>query len=161
DLLLRQAVDERRIKPAEFGISLLGLEAEDAYEPRLVRGEGVLSKNAEEAFEAGDPLVEVFDVGLGDLEDLAVFEGVDVEDGGTLVDHTTQIAHPPAGRGKLNDVLVAVSVDGVAAEDAAGDEGGSLHDIAFAGEELFLFYRLVAQGRREMGLLLRGERDMA
>jgi len=105
----------------------------------VVGGEGVLGEDAEESLELRKIGKQSVDFGFPDTKQLAVLEGVDGKDAGALVDHTPDIADPPPRRRELYHVFEAVAVDRIAAEKAGHYKGGSLYDLAFLVEELFLF----------------------
>ena len=125
-----------------------------------MRAEGILGEDSEKAFELRDTRIQGFQIGLPHPEDLAVFQGVDIKDTGCLIDHAVHVTDPPARGSKLYNVFKAIAVDGIAAEQTAGHEGGPFCDVAFLVEELLFFERAMMEEPGKMSRLIAGERDV-
>lgn len=159
-LFLGQAFDQRRVHFAKAGVPVDGGEAEDIDQPRLVGGKRILAQNAEEPFKFGNPVVQRIKIGPPHPQDGGVFQCIDIQRAGLLPEIAVHIADPPAGRRKLQHMLEAVAVHGIAAQQAFGDKIGSPGDLAFLLEELFLFKPAFVEKADEIPLLLLGEADV-
>ena len=113
DHVLRNAPDAFGVGLHEFEVFLFGRFAERSYQPALGGDEVVLDEDAEIPFEGGDFFQQGLPGGVGDQEEFAVLQGFDIEKGGFFRKKAVEVGCPPAFEGELQDMLVALVIDGV------------------------------------------------
>ena len=113
DHMLGDALDAFGIGLHEFEVFPFGRFAEGFQEAALGGDEVILYEDPEIAFECGKLLQKGFPGGPGDQEQLAVFQGFDVEERGFFREKAVEVGCPPAFEGELKDMLIAFIIDGV------------------------------------------------
>lgn len=160
DLLLGEAFDQRGILQTKAGIAFDGRLAQNAHQAGLVSDQRILGQDTEEAFEPGDVVIETVQIRFPKPEDLGILQGVAIESAGLLALHTPHVTGPPARRSELKDMLKAVLVERITAQETFCDKSRPLGDLALAEKELFLPEMTKLKKGGEMGLFLRSEVDL-
>ena len=134
--MLGDAPDALGIGLYKLQVFLFGRFAEGAEQPALGGDETVLDQDAEIAFEGWQLFQEQFPGGMRDQQQLAVFEGFDIQKRRLTRKKTIEIGRPPAFQGKLKDMFAALFIDGICPQQTLADEDIVFGDIPFLQDKL-------------------------